>query len=444
MNLVKDKWIATTKGLKSMEEVFQEASTLDLSGRPDHVVSNMGLLLAVVQDACTWKDEEEWLKRKDSYTADVLAYLGKHVDKFSLEGGFLQDPSLEGKEWYSVDYLDISKMKGTQVQTFASMKSEWETDPAKLAQDLVSYQGYSPSETKGWRLGQVGPRQGALGYLHSFLCGKSLKESLHMSSLLDGEADASYPGGKGVAPWVSSCGVNQTYIGTLAPLSRRLLIEGDVFIQENGLPYEGLVPPSVTIKGRAQEKNLFLWTDPSRKPWRELTAMLSFIGGGEGCLLLSKALRRASGAYPAVGVRCVGVQCAIKTGAQQFTGSSAGVDSVVFLPGEAWGSLWYESFKGSIATLDNACSMLGKAVFSYWSYLKCDKKASGGYATKARNSWWAAMEKEAARVVAGEVIPKDQLLQTALGIFQEHCPTVTHRGLMAYTKAIQKLQSEEK
>ena len=444
MNSVKDKWIATTKGFKSLEGVFQEASTLDLSGRPDHVVSNMGLLLAIVQDACSWKDEEEWLGRKDSYIADVLVYLEKHIDKFSLEGGFLQDPSLVGKEWHSVDYLDISKMKGTQVQTFDSMKSEGVVDPSKVAQDLVSYQGYSPSETKGWRLGQVGPRQGALGYLHSFLCGKSLKDSLHMSLLLDGEAESSYPGGKGTAPWISSSGVNRAYLGSLAPLSRRILIKDDVFIQENGNPYEGLAPHSVTIKGRAQEKNLFLWTDPSKKPWRELTAMFSFISGGDGCLLLSKALKRVYSAYPTVGVRCVGVQCAIKTGAQQFTGSSAGVDSVVFLPREALGSFWYESFTSSLAALDNVCSMLGKAVFSYWSYLKCDKKASGGYSTKARNSWWAVMEKEAARVVAGEDIPKEQLMKTALEIFQGHCPTVTHRGLMAYLKAIKKLQPEEK
>lgn len=265
-----------------------------------------------------------------------------------------------------------------------------------------------------------------------------------MNLLLDGEAAASFPGGRGVPSWVARGGENRTYLGTLSPLARRLHLKGDSFTQKDGLPYEGLVPPSVTVKGRSQEKNLFLWTDPDKKPWRELTALFSFMGGGQGCLLLSKATGRVSRGYTYMGVRCVGVRCAIKTGAQQFTGNSAGVDSTVFFPEGSLGSLWYGALEGSLAMLEGVCSSLGGAVFSYWSYLKCDKKASGGYATKARSSWWAAMEKEAAKVVAGEVIPKEQLLQTARGIFQECCPTVTHRGLMAYSKAIQKLQSEEK
>lgn len=448
-NMIDEKWIPTTEGLKSLTDIFTDREIRGLAGRPDQQISVLRLLLGITQASVSWTTEAGWVAGRDTYPAEVLKYLAKWHDRFDLFSTvypFLQDVSLPRGE-YSTSYFDIAKMNGTQVQSFASMKAGEDVSLARLALDILSYQNFSPqvagSKGRKWNEGDSGVALGRRGYLHSFISSDTVLGMLHSNILLEGEL-LGFKNGLGVPVWETGVADPDTYLGSMVPQSRGLLLTGSkLFSMSRGVSYAGVELPSTTVLKRKSEGVTFLMTDPTKRVWRELTSLLSFLDGSlkGGCpqiRLTEERVRRLTGE---LGISCMGVRVNKDAFSQFFTDDSGGVNSRVIFPGSVFGEDWHTKLEKDMGLMGDVGSLYSGVVYGYWKSFKADKKACAGYSNRARQLWWEAMEALAGPMIASPGgLVREVLIGKAKGLLKELCPCNTPRGMKSYVKAESKLK----
>src|SRR5690606_11842483 len=149
----------------------------------------------------------------------------------------------------------------------------------------------------------------------------------------------------GAAPWEQmpageSCvlaeALKSSITGRLIPLSRFCLLA------ENGLHYsegivhlgykEGVIDPSISVDFSAKDPKA-IWTDPEKRPWRLLTALLSFFSQtdnkGFDCYQLRLNMRRAIQRIPVIGIWSGGLRVSNNAGEQYVSGSDDFVESMI-------------------------------------------------------------------------------------------------------------------
>lgn len=215
-----------------------------------------------------------------------------------------------------------------------------------------------------------------------------------------------YPGGLGVAPWEQmpkgeDCPVARalkaSLMGRLVPISRFCLLEKDKIHYSEGIAYpghkEGGRDPSVAVDSSGKEPKA-LWSDPEKRPWRSLPALLDFAaqqnGKGFDCYQLRLNLNRARSCVESVGIWSGGLRVKSNAGEQYISLSGDFVESLVTVEAKVLGEGWFIHLTLEMGELEN----LSKTVYgSVLNYFKNQKMKGAKQATRSSNLFWQLCER---------------------------------------------------
>lgn len=177
-----------------------------------------------------------------------------------------------------------------------------------------------------------------MGFLHNFLQGASLLETLWLNLFTRQQIAilGIYPKGKGVAPWEQMpsgecCSIAEelksTLMGRLVPLSRFCLLSDKGLHYSEGLAHPGykesVVDPSVSVNFSTQDAKA-IWADPGKRPWRILTALLSFLAQGSNksfdCYQLRLNMYRSRPHVQTLGIWSGGLRVSSNAGSSMWQG----------------------------------------------------------------------------------------------------------------------------
>ncbi|MDQ7007679.1 MAG: type I-E CRISPR-associated protein Cse1/CasA [Acidobacteriota bacterium] len=473
-NLIDEPWIPVVEaGRVSLRQLFSKPEYRALGGNPVQKIAVTKLLLAIAQAAATPKDDETWATMgADGMAQSCLDYLGRWYDRFWLYGEhpFLQFPALKGSQlWSDSTLLPDIATGNTTVLTESQVEKPLSN--AERALLLVTAVGFalggkradqkvvlSPGYTKK-RSAHAGALIGVMGYLHSFLQSRTLTKTiwLNLFSQQQIEAMSFYPEGLGTPPWEAlpageDCPVarrlRESLMGRLVPLSRFFLLQQEGLHCTEGINHltykEGGVDPSVAVNNATKVPKA-LWADAEKRPWRQLTALLSFMGQeGKGhfdCYQLSLGLTRARRHEDRIGVWSGGLRVSRNAGEQYVSGTDDFVESLVLLDSDILGEAWYVQLSHEMKALEEIAKRLYGATFNYY---KAQKLEGGEYAATSTNVFWQLAERYFQRLVDA-CDPEDasanpcrelrKVFATLVNhTYSDFCPRGTARQLIAWAQ----------
>jgi CRISPR system Cascade subunit CasA len=481
-NLIDEPWVPVVDvGRVSLRQLFTHPEYRALGGNPVQKIAITKLLLAIAQAAATPNDDVEWANMRAAGMSErCLSYLDLWHDRFWLFGArpFLQLPSIVAAAIQPAGAVlpEVATGNTTVLTQIQVEKPLSDADSAVLLITLMSFclggkktdngvvlsDGYlGKTNDKGKpSTGKPGPALGYFGFLHSFLLGSSLTETLWMN-LLTTEQIAGlrmFTEGIGQAPWErmpegeacpTAVRLAGSLMGRLVPLSRFcLLAESGVHYSE-GVAHQGykagMTDPSVSVDYSGKEPKV-LWVDPEKRPWRTLTAMLSFLGashaGGFDCQQVRGGLPRASRHAESVGIWSGGLRVSSNAGEQFVSGFDDFVESVVMLPKIQLGETWFLHLQQEMAGLDQLAKIAYSATMRYFKTLGMEGKEQ---ASQASNLFWQLCERQFQTLVDGCDDP-DQvrtLRRRFAGFvrqsYEHHCPNGTARQLEAWAQHLPNL-----
>jgi CRISPR system Cascade subunit CasA len=479
-NLIDEAWIPVAeRGLVTLRQIFCDPTISALGGDPVQKIAILKLLLAIAQSAYTPKDTTDWknLGVQGMCTA-ALAYLDKWHDAFWLYGEtpFLQIPAIEKAEKKSYGtVLPMVATGNTTVLTQIHIEKPL-SDPEK-AQTLIQLMGFAlggkktdnsvvltpgytgKSNSKGNpSTGKPGPSVGFKGFLHSFVMGSSLAQTvwLNLFTTTDLNQMKFYPRGLGVAPWEKmpqgeddevAKRIKCSYVGRLVPLCRFVLLEEDGLHYSEGIAHpdysQYVADPSVAIDYSSKRPRV-IWADTEKKPWRQLTALLSFMGNGPNknnfeCIQLKTVIPRISD-MEYFTVWSGGMQVSNNAGEQFFSGNDDFVESEVQLSTSIFNneSIFYATLQEQMNYMERLASILWASVKGYYT----DSKADGAsFASQATSLYWQLCERDFQNLLTVCYNDNDgqkvEEIRTAFEdnvyrAYNSYCPNQTARQLEAW------------
>ncbi|MFW8564985.1 type I-E CRISPR-associated protein Cse1/CasA [Orrella sp. 11846] len=480
-NLIDEPWIPVADyGLVSLRDLFSTPEYESLGGNPIQKVAVFKLLLAIAQAACTPADEKEWRDLGAQGMAQkCLAYLDQWHDAFFLYGEkpFLQMPAIAGARILPFGaFLPEVSTGNTTVLT----QSQAETDLSDADKALIILQqmGFALSGKKtdnsvvltadyaGKRnekgkpsTGKPGPSVGHMGLLHSFIMGKRIIDSiwLNLLSVPLLNAVGIFVAGVGVAPWEKmpsgeacplAVELKKSYMGRLIPICRFCLLSDDGMHYSEGIAHagyrEGVQDLSVAIDNTGKEPKA-QWADPSKRPWRELTSLLSFIdqSGSNGfqSWQIRFGLERARDTQLAFCVWSGGLRVSSNAGEQYVSGTDDVVESQIWLESEALGQSWFEQLKNEMDALDSLAKSLYGRVLGYFKEMTVDGK---NIAAQSTNLFWQLCERDIQKLISNcDLTETSRLVRQSLRqkfaayqhqSFDYFCPNETARQIDAWAK----------
>jgi CRISPR system Cascade subunit CasA len=473
-NLVDEKWIPIANhGLASLADVFSQPSYAALGGNPIQKIALTKLLLAIAQAAYTPADDEDWKRvGAKGMAMKSLAYLEEKKDCFWLYGGkpFLQMPAIAKAAKQSFGAATVSVATGNTTVLLQSQIEQNLTDAEKALlivelgnfalggkktdNSIVLSPGYTgKSNEKGKpSTGKPGPALGFMGFLHNFLVGSTILESLWLN-LLTEEQIISTPhltNGIGIAPWEEmpqgeDCAkareLKTTYLGRLVPLSRFALLADDGLHYSEGIFYPGYAQGGFDLSTGVDfsaTKARALWVDTEKRPWRQLTSLLAFLAnekkGSFDCYQLRFGLSRARTALDKVGIWSGGLRVSNNAGEQYASGADDFVESEFFLETAELGEPWFFQLKAEMAVIE----ALAKNVYSCTMGFYKQQLAEGkGQATQSSNLFWQLAEHHFQELINACGTDTAESLrpiyaQIALKAYDTYCPKDTARQLDAW------------
>ena len=476
-NLVDEAWIPVAdEGRVSLRQLFSNPAYRALGGNPVQKLAVMKLLLAIAQAAATPQDEDEWRNLGANGLAQAcLHYLDKWRDRFWLYGErpFLQMPAIAAakEQAFGAVLPDVSTGNTTVLNQSQIEKELSNADRALLVLSLMGFAlsgkktdnsvtltaGYTgkkndkgkPSSSK------PGPAVAHMGLLHTHLIADTLQETLWLNLLSHQQINGTnlFPEGLGIPPWEQmpegeDCPVAQrlkrTLIGRLIPLSRFFLLTETGLHYSEGLLHpgykEGVSDPTVAINHSGKEPKA-LWTDPEKRPWRELTSLLGFIGHeqsqGFQCWQLTTGVDRARNVCERFGIWSGGLRVSSNAGEQYASGSDDFVESVLWLYSDVFGETWFSQLKLEMNALEqNAKTLYGRVL----GFFKDQKVDGAKLAAQATHLFWQLCERDFQALVDGceQEGVRDQLRRRFADYvhqaFDRYCPRDTARQLDAWAK----------
>lgn len=428
-NLIEEPWIPVVDaGLVSLRLIFTRTGSdayRGLGGNPVQKIALTKLLLAIAQSAYTPQDDQDWKELGAQGLASAcIAYLEKWHDAFYLYGEkpFLQVTAIKAAKVQSFGAVvaEVATGNTTILTQYNAEKSFTDADKAMLLIQLMGF-GFGGKKTDNSVVlsagylekmndkgkpssGKPGPSLGFMGFLHSFLIGKNIQETIWFNLLQRNHLDDMpyYPNGLGVAPWedmplgeacASAERLKSSLMGRLLPLSRFMLLAEDGLHYSEGLAHpgymDGVVDPSVAVDFSAKKPRV-LWVDPEKRPWRSLTSLLSFMGDRKfDCYQLRFNLTRLHHEPKTVGIWSGGLRVSNNAGEQYLSGSDDYVDSVVFLNIADLGDIWYSNLQNEMNQLD----LLSKTVYGrVMGYFKAQQMDGKDIPAQASNIFWQLCE----------------------------------------------------
>lgn len=476
-NLIDEPWIPIVDvGQVSLRQLFSHPEYRALGGNPVQKIALTKLLLAIAQSAYTPEDDEDWAGLRPSGLAEkCLNYLDQWHGQFFLYGEkpFLQMPTIKAAtiQPFGAVLSEVSTGNTTVLTQSQVEKSLTDADKALLVVQLMGfglggkktdnsvvltpgYQGKSNDKGKP-STGKPSASIGFLGFLHNFLQGDFLQESLWLNLLTQQQVSALgiYPRGLGTAPWQQmpageSCAVAEdlksSLLGRLLPLSRFCLLAEDGVHYSEGLAHpgykEGVVDTSVSVDFSAKDPKA-IWVDPEKRPWRLLTALLSFFSQGNvnryDCHQLRFCMRRAMAYVQTLGLWSGGLRVSSNAGEQYVAGSDDFVESLIQLNSANLGGNWFANLQLEMDELDKLSKIVYGATLAFFKNQNMDGKGQAG---QASNLFWQLCERSFQKLVeacddAGQAhAMRSVFARFVHKAYDVHCPKDTARQLDAWAK----------
>jgi len=470
-NLIDEPWIPVVDvGRVSLRRLFSQPQYRALGGNPVQKIALTKLLLAIAQSACTPVDDQEWADLQSSgLAAKCLAYLDQWHDRFFLYGDkpFLQMPAIKSAaiQPFGAVLPEVSTGNTTVLTQGQIERPMTDADKALLVVQLMGFclggkktdnsvvltQGYQGKS----KTGKPGPSMGFRGFLHNFLSGDSLQETLWLNLLTESQVSilGVYTQGIGIAPWermpvgeacARAVDLTSSLLGRLVPLSRFCLLIEDGLHYSEGISHpgykEGMADPSVSVEFASKDPKA-IWVDPSKRPWRILTALLSFLSQNSrnkfDCQQLRLCMLRAMRCLQTIGIWSGGLRVSSNAGEQYVAGSDDFVESVIQLNSVILGEIWFANLQLEIDELENLSKMVYSASFTYFKSQNMENK---GQAAQASNLFWQLCERRFQNLVNDcDNVELVQALRPAFAGFvnkayDTYCPRDTARQLDAWAK----------
>lgn len=480
-NLIDEPWVPIADhGMVSLREVFSRPDYRAVGGNPVQKIALLKLLLSIAQAASTPTTEEKWRALgSDGLASRCLDYLNKWHDRFFLYGErpFLQMPAVSAakKQSFGAIMPDVSTGNTTVLNQSQVERGLVDADRALLLLTLMGFAlsgkktdnsvvlspGYAGKRNDKGKpsTGKPGPSVGHMGFLHSFLLGTSLQQSLWLNllTLTQIEKMGLYEQGLGIAPWESmpageACDValalRQSLQGRLVPMSRFCLLTDDGLHYSEGIAHpgykDGMVDPSMAVNYAGKEPKA-LWSDPEKRPWRELASLLSFIeqSGGQGfqSWQLRASLERARDVAEYFGIWSGGLRVSSNAGEQYASGSDDFVESLIWLHSELLGQAWFAQLKIEMNALDALAKNLYGRVMGFYKEQSVD---GAKFSAQATQLFWQLCEQDFQSLVdACDITESSAVQRRALRqqfarhvhqAFDQMCPRSTARQLDAWAK----------
>ena len=429
-NLVEENWIPVAdEGSVSLRRIFSDSGIRALGGNPVQKIAVTKLLLAICQTSYTPEDDGDWARLgPDGMAEKATTYLERKKDLFWLYGDkpFLQMPTVEAARMQPFGAVLPSIATGN---TTVLTQSQFEVTfkDAEIALLVVEMMGLALGGKKtdnkvvlspGYRdksnpkgnaaTGRPGPSVGYLGYLHTFLLGDNILSSLWLNLMTSANImdHAIYPDGIGTAPWESmpegeDCAtarkLKNSLMGRLIPMSRFVLLGAEGLHYTEGIAHpsykDGVVDPSMSVDYSGKDPKI-LWVNPEKRPWRELTAMISFVEEehtrGFSCALLNQGLLRSRDHVSRVGIWSGGLRVSSNAGEQYASGADDFVESKVFLPPDL-GASEFALLRHEMGKLDELSATVFGRVAGFYRDQKSDGKKTAAHAT---NRFWQLCERQ--------------------------------------------------
>lgn len=474
-NLVDEPWIPISDvGRVSLKQIFSNPDYRALGGNPIQKIALTKLLLAIAQAACTPDDNDDWEELSTNNLAQSgLTYLAEHHDKFYLYGDhpFLQMPTISKAATQSIGAVlpEIATGNTTVLNGIQIEKSLDDADKALLILQLMGfglggkktdnsvtlsagYSGKSKDNGKG-TTGKAGASLGFMGFLHSFLQGETLLQTLWLN-LFDHEQinDLPYDAGLGIAPWekmpegedcATAKQLQNSLMGRLIPLSRFCLLNETGLHYSEGIAHldykTGMVDPSVAFSDKDKR---VLWVNTERRPWRFLTALLSFMEANSGdynCYCIRQGFERTRQMelpMTKIGLWSGGLRVSSNAGEQYVSGQDDFVESLTFFNKEdVFKSGWYNKLNTEMEELDKLATIVYGATQGYFKSQKADGK---NQAAAASNLFWQLCERKY-QVLVFECKSEEktkrlrkEFARFASTAYNNYCPNNTARQLDAW------------
>jgi CRISPR system Cascade subunit CasA len=475
-NLVDEAWIPVADtGRVSLRQLFSHPEYRALGGNPIQKLALMKLLLAIAQAAATPNDENEWRALGPRGMADAcLRYLDQWHDRFWLYGEqpFLQMPAIAAAREQNFGALLPEVATGNTTVLHHSQVERALSDPdralllltlmafalagKKTDNSVILTPGYAGKTNARGKpsSGRPGTAIEYMGLLHSHLLAGTLHETLWLDLFSHEQISASkmYPEGLGVPPWEQmpegeDCPVaqklKQSLMGRLIPLSRFCLLTETGMHYSEGLQHpgykDGVADPTVAVDFSGKQPKA-LWTDPEKRPWRELTSLLGFLeqdrDRGYQCWQLAACLERARDVCERVGIWSGGLRVSSNAGEQYASGRDDFVESVLWLYTDMLGETWFVVLKLEMSALEQVARYLYGRVSGYYKDQKMD---AAGLAELSTSHFWQLCEQDFQALVDGcdQAETRQQLRRRFASYlyqaFDRYCPRDTARQLDAWT-----------
>lgn len=480
-NLVDEPWIPVADhGRVSLRDIFSNPQYRSLGGNPVQKIALLKLLLAIAQAAATPDTEAEWQALgSDGLASRCLKYLDKWHGRFYLYGEqpFLQMPAIrEAREQsFGAVLPEVSTGNTTVLSQIQVERRLANADRALLLLTLMGFAlsgkktdnnvvltpGYAGKRNNKGKAstGRPGPSVGHMGFLHSFLLGYSLQQSLWLNLFSHSQIKqiGIYPAGLGTAPWEhmpsgEDCPVaqelRQSMQGRLIPLCRFCLLTETGLHYSEGIAHsgykDGMLDPSMAVNYSGKDPKA-LWADPEKRPWRELTALLSFIDqtGSQGfqSMQLRAGLDRARDVTEALAIWSGGLRVSANAGEQYASGSDDFVESVIWLHSDLLGQTWFTQLKIEMDAMDGLARNLFGRVISFFKEQTVDGSKLAAQSTQL---FWQLCERDFQSLVdacdnsEAASLQRQQLRRRFAGYvhhaFDQFCPKDTARQLDAWAK----------
>ncbi|MDO4575792.1 MAG: type I-E CRISPR-associated protein Cse1/CasA [Planctomycetia bacterium] len=471
-NLVDDPWIPIAGvGDRSLRDLFEHPEYQRLGGTPVEKIVILRLLLCIVHASTPIPDEGAWAELTlEQISQNSLAYLEKWHDRFDLydeEHPFLQFPQLKGKSDSELkDYWNMTISASGNASRFRQEEFVHSFSMAEKARLLLCGTCYACRKKKTKVLLPYALLGEKRGYLHSFLLGKTILETIKLNLLTNEDIlktclYGAEPIGKPFweKPFViedkSSCErYMDTYMGTLFPINKFLCIEGDRIYVTEGIAYktleEGFWDPGITIYRNAKNVRQSLCCQVKEKPWRQIKAIIEYLRSSSDAPSSSNAFIRCGrnnyeGDWEKICLWTGGVSVNVDTvKTQKISGRNDYVESEFLIP-----MRWYdgedcvsfERYKNLMRMLDDYAASLYSAVNRYFKML--DEQRSGDLASQAVQLFWEKMEPEAQAIIklsleedeSEKVLAAKKAWQgVARSCYDQFCPHLTPRQIQAYVQ----------
>lgn len=476
-NLLDEPWIPVAGNRRvSLLAIFTDSSLTSLGGNARQKIAILKLLQAIAQAACTPPDDTAWRTLGTKGMADACAaYLEKWRDSFYLYGPqpFLQMPVAKAA---AVPFGTIMPEIATgNTPRFAHVQCEREVGDADRALILITEMSLALGGKKGDHrvtlapghakkpTAAAGPAVGYLGLLHSFLTGSSIMETVWLN-LLSAQTIAGlgrFTAGTGRPPWEQMpaseiCPVAQelmnSLMGRLVPLARFCLIGDNGIHITEGISHPDykadMLDPSAAAN-RDKKDVKMLWADPDKRPWRSLSAMLSFLGstrdsgkagkGGFQCEQLEfGAQRLAAAGVESFGIWSGGLRVSGNAGEQYVSGTGDQVESEIELyTADLDNANWYPELSLQMKWLEDLSTMLFACVNGYY---KEQGVEDNRFAQQACGVFWELAERLFPRLLRAcaepELVPelKKDVRKLLFDVYDESCPQGNARQFCAWAK----------